>query len=137
MEFAERLKQLRSEKGVSQTKLAADIHISRSAVAKWENGLGMPNYDSIQLLADYFGVAVEDLAMQSEETKENETPDTSAGKPIVKTRKSWLTLLIIMLCVAGFLALACAVIVLVIGVTFSIMGYAPVQSLPVLPALPG
>lgn len=40
MEFSERLKELRSEKGISQAKLAADIHISRSAVAKWENGLG-------------------------------------------------------------------------------------------------
>ena len=42
MEFSEKLKELRSEKGISQAKLAADIHISRSAVAKWENGLGLP-----------------------------------------------------------------------------------------------
>ena len=34
MEFGARLKELRAEKGVSQAKLAADIHISRSAVAK-------------------------------------------------------------------------------------------------------
>ena len=33
MEFSEKLRQLRNEKGISQTKLAADIHISRSAVA--------------------------------------------------------------------------------------------------------
>ena len=39
MEFSEKLKELRSEKGISQAKLAVDIHISRSAVAKWENGL--------------------------------------------------------------------------------------------------
>lgn len=64
MTFSEKLKQLRSEKGVSQNKLAADIHISRSAVAKWENGLGMPNDDSMQLLAAYFGVTVEELKQQ-------------------------------------------------------------------------
>ena len=56
MEFAKRLKQLRGEKGISQTKLAADIHISRSAVAKWENGLGMPSDESLQMLAEYFGI---------------------------------------------------------------------------------
>ena len=52
MEFSEKLRQLRNEKGISQTKLAADIHISRSAVAKWENGLGLPNDDSLKLLAN-------------------------------------------------------------------------------------
>ena len=61
MEFSEKLKELRSEKGISQAKLAADIHISRSAVAKWENGLGLPNDDSLSLLADYFGITVDEL----------------------------------------------------------------------------
>lgn len=61
MEFCEKLKELRAEKGVSQTKLAEDIHISRSAVAKWENGLGLPNEESLHLLAGYFGVRVSDL----------------------------------------------------------------------------
>ena len=55
MEFSEKLKALRSEKGISQAKLAADIHISRSAVAKWENGLGLPNDDNdLFLLVDSF-----------------------------------------------------------------------------------
>ena len=61
MEFSERLKKLRSEKGISQAKLAADIHISRSAVAKWENGLGLPNDESLKMLAEYFGVGVGEL----------------------------------------------------------------------------
>ena len=50
MEFSEKLKELRMQKGISQTKLAEDIHISRSAVAKWENGLGLPNDEYLQLL---------------------------------------------------------------------------------------
>ncbi|MBQ7379844.1 MAG: helix-turn-helix transcriptional regulator [Clostridia bacterium] len=136
MEFSEKLKQLRSEKGISQAKLAADIHISRSAVAKWENGLGIPNDDSVQLIADYFCVTVEDLNVQSGEVRKNEIPDTSVGKSVAKTRKPWLTVLIIVLCVVGVLALLFAAIVLVISVTL-IIGKAPMQSLPVLPALPG
>ena len=58
MEFSEKLKELRSEKGISQAKLAVDIHISRSAVAKWENGLGLPSDESLKMLAEYFGVGV-------------------------------------------------------------------------------
>ena len=61
MEFSEKLKELRSEKGISQAKLAVDIHISRSAVAKWENGLGLPSDESLKILAEYFGVGVGEL----------------------------------------------------------------------------
>ena len=61
MEFSEKLRELRLQKGISQAKLAADIHISRSAVAKWENGLGLPSDESLQLLAEYFGVGAEEL----------------------------------------------------------------------------
>lgn len=61
MEFSERLKELRLQKGISQAVLAEAIHISRSAVAKWENGLGLPNEDSLVLLAEYFGVPAAEL----------------------------------------------------------------------------
>lgn len=57
MEFKDKLKKLRTEKGISQQALADAIHISRSAVAKWENGLGYPSIDSLELLIAYFGVS--------------------------------------------------------------------------------
>lgn len=61
MEFSEKLKKLRADKGISQAKLAEDIHISRSAVAKWENGLGLPNDASLELLSEYFNIDPQDL----------------------------------------------------------------------------
>lgn len=61
MEFHLRLKELRAQRGISQRELAEQIHISRSAVAKWENGLGLPGEESLGLLAEYFGVTVEEL----------------------------------------------------------------------------
>lgn len=61
MEFHLRLKELRTRKGVSQRQLAEQIHISRSAVARWENGLGLPGEESARLLAEYFGLTVEEL----------------------------------------------------------------------------
>ena len=68
MNFAEKLKELRQEKGISQAKLAEDIFISRSAIAKWENGLGIPNEDSLKLLAEYFNIDENELL----QNKENE-----------------------------------------------------------------
>ncbi len=62
MDFSDRLKELRRQQGISQEKLAQDINISRSSVAKWENGLGMPTNESLKILADYFGVTVDYLA---------------------------------------------------------------------------
>lgn len=52
MSFAEKLKELRQETSISQAKLAEEIFVSKSAVAKWENGLGLPNEESLKLLAE-------------------------------------------------------------------------------------
>ena len=83
MEFHEKLKELRNAKGISQAKLAADIHISRSAVAKWENGLGLPNDESLKMLADYFGVTVDELISN----KQNEEILVSKNKTIDQQKK--------------------------------------------------
>lgn len=56
MEFQNKLKALRTQRGVSQQALADAIYVSRSAVAKWENGLGYPSQDCLAALAAYFGV---------------------------------------------------------------------------------
>ncbi len=56
MELKDKLKKLRTERRLSQQALADAIFISRSAVAKWENGLGLPNSDSLKALAEYFNV---------------------------------------------------------------------------------
>jgi len=77
MEFGSKLKELRAKKGVSQAKLAADIHISRSAVAKWENGLGLPNDESLKLLSEYFGVSIDELL-----------PDKPTAETIVSKNKT-------------------------------------------------
>lgn len=83
MEFSEKLRELRMQKNISQAKLAADIHISRSAVAKWENGLGLPSDESLKLLADYFGVAVYELITN----KTNEEVLVSKNKTIDQQKK--------------------------------------------------
>lgn len=61
MQFNEKLKELRLKKGISQAALAEKVFVSRSAVAKWENGLGLPSDDSLKQLADFFGVEPSEL----------------------------------------------------------------------------
>lgn len=66
MRFNEKLKELRTQKGVSQSELADSIYVSRSAVAKWENGLGLPSDESVRLLTEYFGIDIEELACEKQ-----------------------------------------------------------------------
>lgn len=68
MEFKDKLKALRKEKGISQQALADAIFVSRSAVAKWENGLGLPSEESYEALAAYFGIPRDDFITAEPET---------------------------------------------------------------------
>lgn len=61
MEFKDKLRKLRRDKCMTQQQLADAIFVSRSTVAKWENGLGLPNAESMQMLQEQFGVSKSDL----------------------------------------------------------------------------
>ena len=39
MEIGERLQYLRKAKGISQEKLAEQLHVTRQAISKWETGV--------------------------------------------------------------------------------------------------
>lgn len=68
MELKDKIKALRTEQGLTQTQLAEKLFVSRSAVAKWENGLGLPNEESLRLLEALFGVTREQIATAQPET---------------------------------------------------------------------
>ncbi len=67
MEFKDKLRALRQERRLSQQALADAIYISRSAVAKWENGLGLPSQTSLEALCNYFGVSESYFATEEPE----------------------------------------------------------------------
>lgn len=67
MEFKEKLKQLRIQKGLTQAQLADKLFVSRSTVAKWENGLGLPNHESMATLENLFDIFAEELATEEPE----------------------------------------------------------------------
>ncbi len=69
-EFNEVLKEKRKEKGITQEELGAIVHVSRSAIAKYENGLGLPSEEVIQLLLHYFEMTREELFPQKESTNQ-------------------------------------------------------------------
>ena len=54
MEFKDRVKELRAERGISQMQLAKELKISQSAIAKWELGKTEPTASAIIAVAKYF-----------------------------------------------------------------------------------
>ena len=59
--YVERIKQLRKEDGITQTRLAEKIGVSQSAIDLWESGARVPNAIAVIKLAEYFQVTTDYL----------------------------------------------------------------------------
>lgn len=61
MILADKIMQLRKQKGWSQEELAEKLGISRQSVSKWESGMSIPDLDKILKLSELFGVSTDYL----------------------------------------------------------------------------
>ena len=59
--FGERLRLLRTRKGLSQLDFAKQIKISKSAVNMYERGEREPSFEVLETIADYFNVDLDYL----------------------------------------------------------------------------
>ena len=59
--FSERLKELRLEKGLTQKELAKSTGFTQPAIARWENGLQIPNVETAIVFAKYFEITTDYL----------------------------------------------------------------------------
>lgn len=60
--FNENLVRLRKINQMTQEDIAEAVGVSRQAVAKWESGETIPDLEKCKLLAELFGVSLDDLA---------------------------------------------------------------------------
>ena len=73
MLFADTLKKLRSEKGLSQNDIAKRMYVTNTTVSRWENGSRLPDAVMISRLAGVLGVDVNILL--SSLTQSDEYPN--------------------------------------------------------------
>ena len=59
--LADKLKELRKAKNVSQEKFADYLGVSYQAISKWENGITSPDITLLPDIARYFGISVDEL----------------------------------------------------------------------------
>ncbi len=61
MELGKKIKQLRFKAGLTQEQLAEKLGIAAQSVSKWENAVAMPDITTLPLLAEIFGISIDDL----------------------------------------------------------------------------
>lgn len=70
MTFGEKLKEARKLSGLSQEKFAEALNISRSAVAKWENNIGIPDVSNLKSISKLLKISIDYLLNEDEECEE-------------------------------------------------------------------
>lgn len=57
----EKYKALRDKKGVTDYRVSIETGITKSTFTDWKNGRSVPKIEKLKILADYFGVKIEDF----------------------------------------------------------------------------
>ena len=71
---AERIKQLRKKKGISQSELAELIGVKTNTVSTWERGTRKPDFEALNLLSNYFEVSFEYILGSSDKEEARVVP---------------------------------------------------------------
>ena len=119
MDLGQRLKQLRTEKHLSQETVAFELNVSRQAVAKWENNASKPSTSNLMAICDLYGISLDELI--SNKSGEFSEEQTESNKSKGKTA-------IVILSVVGGMLLILSIILTVwtkrMSVPDNIIGYA-------------
>ncbi len=59
--ISERIKALREQAGITQTELARQLHVTRSSVNAWEQGISVPSAQLLVELAETFSISTDYL----------------------------------------------------------------------------
>ncbi len=84
MSFADNLRQIRKEKGLSQEEFAEIMNVSRQAVSKWEQGDGYPEVEKLLLLSNKLNISLDSI-MSTEIAKESCSDNSKVTGSIIIT----------------------------------------------------
>lgn len=80
--FGSFIASVRKEQQMTQAELAQKLQVTDKAVSKWERGLGFPDINTIEPLADALGVSVLEI-MKSERIPEQEVSAVVASDALM------------------------------------------------------
>lgn len=70
MTFAEKLRSIRKQAGMSQEKLAEKLGVSRQAITKWETDAGIPDIENLMAISSLFDISIDELLSNRKEIKQ-------------------------------------------------------------------
>lgn len=73
MKLGRYLKNYRIESGLSQSEVAAHLHISRQAISQWENGKSYPDLDNLTMISKLYGIDLNELLVEDFQVRETIT----------------------------------------------------------------
>ncbi len=91
MTMADKLGELRKEKGLSQLQLAEMLGVSRQAISRWEMGTAAPSAENIKYLAQIYNVSLEHLMFEDGERRFEAVPTPGKQAEPKAKEKSRLT----------------------------------------------
>jgi transcriptional regulator with XRE-family HTH domain len=80
MEIAERLKQARASKNMTQEQVAEKILVSRVTLSHWENGKSLPDIVSLISLSDLYNISLDELVKGDAKMTEKVKKDSKTAK---------------------------------------------------------
>ena len=121
----ENIRRLRRARGLSQEELAGQLHIVRQTLSKWEQGLSVPDAETLSRLAGLLGATTADLL--GETPPEEETGATLAdlagqlaaltdhyAREQTRRRRFWHIVCILVLSLSVLTLAACALVLLTV-----------------------
>ncbi|MBQ4098050.1 MAG: helix-turn-helix transcriptional regulator [Clostridia bacterium] len=94
MDLSNKIKNYRKENDLTQQDLADKLFVSRSLIAKWEQGRGLPTADVLEKLADLLDVSFNELI--SEKDEKTVAIETNHN---IKSQKRFFLLISILSCI--------------------------------------
>ena len=128
---------LRKENNMTQADLAKKLQVTDKAISKWERGLGFPDINTMEYLADALNVSIIEL-MKSERETENVAIDEAVVVNVLdmaeKEVQKKQTRILIILLVTTFL---CALVEMLQSIDWNAKELAMSAKIPYTAIIPG
>ncbi|MDD3337391.1 MAG: helix-turn-helix transcriptional regulator [Lachnospiraceae bacterium] len=131
------LSERRKELKMTQKDLATEIQVTDKAVSKWERGLGFPDINTIEPLADVLNVSIIEL-MKSERANENVSIDETVVEDVfdiaTKEVERKQTKILIILVITTFL---CTLVEILQSIDWNVKELTMTAAIPYTALIPG
>ena len=78
--FSERIRELRRKRGITQTTLGKVIEVGPDSISTYEKGKYYPEVRKLIILADYFGVSIDNLVGRTDDPEVHQLPPPGAPR---------------------------------------------------------